>query len=97
MGAFQLSIWALTRLVHFIFSLLKDPCSVLRVFTFVGTFVPPYLIFDLVIPLSFLVADSRLYNPLFGLSVGRSVGRSVGPSVTKSLFEVFRSCPPVRD
>ena len=31
------------------------------------------------------------------VSVGRSVGRSVCLSVTFLIFEVFRSCPPVRD
>ena len=41
----------------------------------------------------FLVADTRLYKPLFG----PSVRPSVRPSVTKLFFEVFRSCPPVRD
>ena len=42
---------------------------------------------------TFLLADMRLYNPLFGPSV-RPLLRQ---SVTKSLFQGFRSCPSIRD
>ena len=44
--------------------------------------------------LLFLVADSRLYNPLFGPSVRRLVGRSVGRSFGhKTVFRLFPLLP----
>ena len=51
----------------------------------VGTWLKPFKVVN-----HFLVADTRLYKPLYSWSVGPLVRRSV----TKSLFEVFRSIHP---